>query len=168
MARWATATLSGVHPGISRRGLLRAVAATAGLAGIAATAGCDLFGGSSDGQEDVTPELRSLLTATIALGDAYDGAITRVPSLASRLSGLRDAHRAHADALARALAQPTPERGSNSAGPTDAAGALSALAELESKGVDTARQSCLNGPARLASLIGTIAAARSCHLEVLR
>lgn len=162
------ATLSGVHSGITRRGLLRAVAATASLAGVSAAAGCDLFGGSGDGQEDATPEMRDLLAGTAALAAAYEGAIDRVPSLTGRLSGPRDAHRAHVEALAQALGLPMPQSPGSGSGPSDSAGALSALVELESDGVEAARQACLDGPSRLASLVGTIAAARACHLEILR
>ncbi len=163
------ATLSGVHSGITRRGLLRAVAATASLAGVSAAAGCDLFGGSGDSQEDATPEMRDLLAGTAALAAAYEGAIDRVPSLTNRLTGPRDAHRAHAQALAQALGLPAPGTASGAgSGPSDSAGALAALVELESDGLEAARQACLDGPGRLASLVGTIAAARACHLEILR
>jgi len=164
-----------VHPGtrraapISRRGLLRAVAAAAGLVGVGSAAGCDLFGGSGSGSEDVPPELTDLLNKTVALGDAYDDAITRVPSLASRLTGPRDAHRAHAQALAQALGAPSPQPGRGSAGgSSDPATAIAALRGLETEGLNAARQACLTGPGRLASLVGTIAAARACHLEVVR
>jgi hypothetical protein len=147
---------------------LRAVTAAAGLAGVGAAAGCDLFGdpGASPGQ--APPELTELLTRTVALGDAYDDAITRVPSLADLLSGPRDAHRAHARALAQALSAPSPEPGTPTGGPTEPGAARAALAQLETEGHDAAKQACLSAPPRFASLVGTIAAARACHLEVLR
>jgi hypothetical protein len=165
----APARLSGVHPGISRRGLLRAAAAAAGLVGVATSAGCDLFGGSGGGASQPPAALTQLLDQTVALGDAYDGAITRVPSLASRLTGPRDAHRAHAKALAEALGKPAPATGGAApGGSTDPTAVLGSLREQETSGVNAARQACLTGPDRFASLVGTIAAARACHLEVLK
>jgi hypothetical protein len=140
----------------------------AGLAGVGAAAGCDLFGGSGAGPDDAPPELMELLTRTVELGDAYEDAITRVPSLTDLLSAPRDAHRAHARALAQALAAPSPDPGAPQAGGNDPAAVRAALAELESQGHDAARQACLSAPPRFASLVGTIAAARACHLEVLR
>jgi len=157
-----------VHSAVSRRGLLRGLAAVVGLVGAGSVAGCDLFGGSSGpGEDDLSPELVALLTQTVALGDAYDGAITRVPALAPRLTGLRDAHRAHAQALAQALVRPSPDAGTTD-GATDPAAALTELIDAETRGLEEARAACLAAPTRLAPLIGSIAAARACHLEVLR
>jgi hypothetical protein len=157
----------GVQSGISRRGLLRGFVAVAGLAGVGAAAGCDLFGGSTPDEIPLTPELAELLAQTVALGDAYEGAITRAPSLADRLNGPRDAHRAHAEALAELLAQPAPAAGS-STGATDPAAVLAELVDLETQALESARTACLTAVNRLAPLIGSMAAARACHLEVLR
>jgi hypothetical protein len=157
-----------VHPGISRRGVLRAAVAAVGLAGVGATAGCDLFGGGDSDDIVVAPEHAELLAGTVALGDAYDDAISRVPSLTAQLTGPRDAHRAHAEALARALATSVPSSNSTAGGGADPAATLTALAEMENRGLEAAREVCLSAPDRLASLVGTIAAARACHLEVLR
>ena len=155
---------------MSRRGLLRATVAAAGLAGLGSVAGCDLFGGGGGSDEVVVaPEHAELLAGTVALADAYDEAITRVPSLTNRLTGLRDAHRAHAQALAKALAAPTPQPAASTlGGGSDPGATMAALAELETQGMQAARAVCLSGPERLASLVGTIAAARACHLEVLK
>jgi hypothetical protein len=153
---------------MTRRGLLRAAVAAAGLVGVGSAAGCDLFGGGGSDEVQVAPEQAQLLTGTVALADAYDDAITRVPSLAGQLTGPRDAHRAHAEALAQALASPAPQPGSTSAGGgSDPAATLAALKQLESQGLQEARDVCLAAPQRLAALVGTIAAARACHLEVL-
>jgi hypothetical protein len=158
----------GVHSAVSRRDLLRGALAIAGLAGVGAAAGCDLFGGSTDADEsEVPPEIAELLTATAALGDAYDGAIARAPSLADRLTPMRDAHRTHAQALAQALARPAPSAG-QADGPADPAAVLAELVEAETQGLEAARSACLVAPARLAGLIGSMAAARACHLEVLQ
>jgi len=80
---------------------------------------------------------------------------------------MRDAHRTHAEALAQALAQPAPTPGTSSDGPTDPPAVLAALIEAETSGLEAARTACLAAPARLAGLIGSMAAARACHLEVL-
>lgn len=157
-----------MHSGISRRGLFRGVIAVTGLASVGSLAGCDLFGGSSD-EDQLSPELATLLTQTVALGDAYDAAIARVPSLADRLTPGRDAHRAHAQALAQALAQPVPTGVVAAVEPSaDTEPAVIAqLVEAEARGLEEARAACLNAPNRLAPLIGSIAAARACHVEVL-
>jgi hypothetical protein len=158
----------GVHSAISRRRLLRGFLAVAGLAGVGSVAGCDLLGGDAPGadSEQIPPEITDLLAQTIALGDAYDGAIARVPSLADRLTGPRDAHRAHAQALTQALLLPSPSTGTAD-GPADPTGALAALVSQENQGLQAARTACLTAPPRLAGLVGSIAAARACHLEVL-
>jgi hypothetical protein len=157
----------GPSAGVSRRGLLRGVLAVAGLAGVTTVAGCDLLGGPTDAEDQVPPEFAELLAATVALGDAYDGAIARVPSLADRLTPMRNAHRTHAEALAQALAQPAPTT-ATAEGPSDPPAVLAALVEAETQGLEAARAACLAAPARLAGLIGSMAAARACHLEVLR
>jgi hypothetical protein len=170
LAGWPTGaavSVFGVYSGISRRALLRGLVGVAGLAGIGSVAGCDLFGGSTPDEAELSPELAALLAQTVTLGDAYDGAITRVPTLAAQLTGPRDAHRAHAEALAQALAQPTPSPGTTDGG-TDPAGVLAELIDAETRGLEDARTACLSAPNRLAPLIGSIAAARACHLEVLR
>jgi hypothetical protein len=45
---------------------------------------------------------------------------------------------------------------------------LNSLVAAETKGRDAAVQACLSTGARLAPLVGSIAAARACHLEILR
>ena len=158
-----------MHRGVSRRGLLRGVAAVAGLAGVGAAAGCDLFGGNTGPDEsDVPPELIELLTATVALGDAYDNAIAKAPSLSGLLTAPRDAARAHAQALAQALNKPAPQGATPGAGQGDPTALLAGLVDAETKGEDAARTACLSAPPRLAPLVGSIAAARACHLEILR
>jgi hypothetical protein len=144
--------------------------AAAALAGVGAAAGCDLFGGhGGSNASDVPAEVAELLTGTVALGDAYDNAIAQAPSLATLLTGPRDAHRAHARALAEALSKPVPA--SSTAGPGrsgDPTALRAGLVDAETKGRDAARTACLAAPGRLAPLIGSIAAARACHLEILK
>ena len=159
-----------MHSGITRRGLLRGVAAAAGVAGVSLTAGCDLLGSSKPATQALPHPLDGLLHETVALGDAYDVAIAEVPALATILTGPRDAHRTHARALAQAISAPTPKPAGS---PTAGAGgsretALATLVTAEKAGRDAALAACLTTANRLAPLLGSIAAARACHLEVLR
>lgn len=159
-----------MHSGISRRVLLRGLAAAAGVAGVGLTAGCDLLADPVVNLPEAAPELQALLAQTVALGDTYDATIARVPSLAAVLTAARDAHRAHAQALAQALGITVQVNATNAggSGPTDPAGARAALIDAEAKAEAAARELCLTASPRLASLLGTIAAARACHQEALR
>ena len=110
------------------------------------------------------------ITSTIALGDRYDRVIKApCPSWPTASSPIRDAHRAHAQALAardrrrRAHARPPAGR-PRRPGPEQA---LAALAEAEQTARDEAVDACLGASARLAPLVGAIAAARASHVEVL-
>ncbi len=155
---------------VTRRGLLRGAAAAAGLAAVAVTSGCDLLGGGPVTPPPVTlpPELVALLNSASALADAYDSAIANAPSLTATLSGPRDAHREHVTVLAEAYGGPTPSPTAIPSLPTDPGGIIATLAQAETAGRDLAREACLVAPARLAPLVGSIAAARACHLEVLQ
>ena len=161
------------RPTASRRGFLRGLlavagATTMGAGSAAALAGCDvLTGGEND---EVEPhELDAFLLSTVALGDRYDATLAAQPAMASTLTAPRDAHRAHAQALADALGRPVPTAPA-SAGPvpTDRALALADLAGAEKAGRDAAVTACMAGAPRLAALLGSIAAARASHLEVLK
>ena len=152
----------------SRRELLRGAFTLAGAAVVAAgtLAGCDSFDG--DSQPDRPSPLLGFLTATSALADRYDATITAVPALAAKLGPIRDTHHAHVKALATALPAPTPGPATPATRiPTDSAGALAALVAAEKAGRDEAVAACLGADPRLAPLVGSIAAARATHLEVL-
>jgi hypothetical protein len=127
-----------------------------------------LFDGTAE-PAPTAPALDGFLKDTVSLGDAYDAAIVRVPALATVLTGPRDAHRAHAKAIAQAISAPSPKPGPGaSIRGTDEAAVLAALIEAETKGRDAAQDACLATSNRLAPLLGSIAAARACHLEVLQ
>jgi hypothetical protein len=152
----------------SRRELLRGAFGLAGAAviGAGALAGCDSFDGNT--QPDRPSPLLGFLTATGALADRYDATIAAVPALSSRLIPVRDAHRAHVKALAAALPAPTPGPATPASQvPTDSTAALAALVTAEKAGRDDAVTACLAAEPRLAPLVGSIAAARATHLEVL-
>jgi hypothetical protein len=155
--------------GCSRRTVLRAGA----LAAVAVTplTGCELL----DRQSDAPPAdpVAPLVASAQDLAARYDTAILAHPPLADRLRPVADAHRAHAAELAR-VAGITPSPAStapSTSGPAAAVDERSVLAELraaEQEGREAARQACLAAPADRAVLLGSIAAARASHLEVLR
>ena len=153
-------------PPTTRRAVLRAALGLAGIGALGTLTGCEVLGGG-----DLPPppdELAGFLTSTIALGNRYDQVIKAVPELADRLEPIRDAHRAHVQALAAAVGVdvPTPDTGR----PTPPEGpeeAIAELAEAEQTARDEAVDACLGASARLAPLVGAIAAARATHVEVL-
>jgi hypothetical protein len=157
----------------TRRTFLRGVAGLAG-AGLAAAAtastlaGCDvLSGGGGDPSEP--HQWDALLAATVALGDQYDEVLSAVPALSTALTPVRDAHRAHAQALAEAIGTPVPAASPvPTAPPADRSGAIAYLVAAERAGRDAAVAACVEATPRLAPLLGSIAAARASHLEVLR
>jgi hypothetical protein len=157
----------------SRRSFLRGVAglAGAGLAAAVATstlAGCDvLSGGGGDPTEP--HQWDGLLAATVALGDQYDLVLSAVPALSVALTPVRDAHRAHAQALAEAIGTAVPAASPPpTPPPADRSGAVAYLVPAERAGRDAAIAACVEATPRLAPLFGSIAAARASHLEVLR
>lgn len=153
-------------PGPTRRVFLRTALGLAGVGAFGALAGCEVLGG---GELPPPPdELAGFITATVALGDRYDAVIKALPDLADRLEPIRDAHRAHVTALADAIGGPvrTPATGRQPA-PGSSTDVLDALAEAERTARDEAIDACMAGSARLAPLLGVIAAARASHAEVV-
>jgi hypothetical protein len=155
---------------ITRRAVLRGLLGVTGAAGVTLTTGCSLFGDSSTSPPPAPNPLEGFYRDTIALADRYDAALAQVPALAGAITGPRDTHRAHVKALAQALALATPKpSGTPTAGPAgDRNAVLAALVQAETKARDAAVEACLSAPNRLAVLLGSIAAARATHLEVLR
>ena len=155
----------------SRRSFLRGLL---GVVGVGVVGG--LSAGSLTGCDDVTGNpadethaLDGFLVATVTLGALYTAAITAVPTLAPTLTPLRDAHQAHASALAGALGREIPAAPATTAPvPADQAAARAALAAAETIGRDEAVTACLAAAPRLAALLGSIAAARASHLEILK
>jgi hypothetical protein len=154
--------------GLTRRGLLRA----AGLGAATAVAGgCGYLGSGPQWRPGVDP-LYGLREATAALADRYDATIARHAALASRLGPLRDAHRAHVEALERQLITTrapvaTSAPSGPAAVPDDPAAAVSGLLAAEKAGVAAASAACLAAPGWRAALLGSITAARASHVEVL-
>jgi hypothetical protein len=149
----------------SRRVFLRGLIGAAGAGSLATLTGCDIFGSKPPAAEPVPPVLQGFLAATNALGDRYDATLAAVDSLPATVGQIRDAHRAHAKALAQAIGAQTPSPGqSASAAPTDKTQAISALLAAERAAHDQAVKECLDSPARFAPLLASIAAARATHV----
>jgi hypothetical protein len=153
-----------------RRAFLRGLVGVAGTGALgvgplASLAGCDIFGSDRPPVDQVPPELASFLTATVALGDRYDAALAAVDSLPATIGQIRDAHWAHARAIAQAIGAPTPSPStSRGDAPTDRDQALAALVTAEKAAHEEAIAECLASSARFAALLGSIAAARATHL----
>lgn len=155
-------------PGTTRRVLL----ITGLAAGVASLAGCR---GSDDTGAGVVHPLESTLTGTLALLNAYDATVAAQPDLSGRLAPLRAEHATHIGALNAAMGRATPSTApsagaSGSPGPAVPAGAKAAVAALraaEKTAQADAAKTCLSVPAQYAELLGSIAACRATHLEVL-
>ncbi|HEX2355843.1 MAG TPA: hypothetical protein VHI50_05235 [Micromonosporaceae bacterium] len=154
----------------TRRALLRAAGTGAAGAAASGLTGCGLFDGDP-GPESSPDPLEPLRRDAFRLAALYDAAVVAHPDLAARLNPIREAHLAHAEALATVIG------GASSAAPDTAApvapggDAKAALAELRAAEQDaqrTATQLCLEAPASRAALVGSIVAARACHQEALR
>jgi hypothetical protein len=144
-----------------RRALLRAVVGAAVVA--PALAACDLF------QPDPPPppdSLSEFYLETLALAALYE--TDQRPLVAP----IRDAHKAHASALAAIMYPPPASAGPvpPSAQPSAATATATAtnVREAEQKAWQKAVDLCVAAPAERATLLGEIAVARACHLEVLR
>ncbi len=145
-----------------------------GVAGVGVVGG--LSSGSLTGCDDLTGSaaeeahaLDGFLVATVTLGALYTATITALPALAPTLTPLRDAHQVHASALAGALGREVPGAPAAVASvPTDPTAAQAALAAAETTGRDEAVTACLSNAPRLAALLGSIAAARASHLEIVK
>lgn len=155
----------------SRRRLLgTATALAAGATVVGGLGGCGLL---DRDKPDPPDSLDPLLAATVALAARYDAAIANQPQLAERLTSLRDAHRAHAKALAQLIGRPasslspSPPATTTAPTPADAAAAVAELRKAERSGQEAAADACLAAHPDRTALLGSIAAARASHLEVL-
>ncbi|SCL46974.1 hypothetical protein GA0070604_1393 [Micromonospora eburnea] len=155
-------------PGHSRRNLLRAGALVAlGGAAVPLT-GCDLF---DDDQPPAPDPLEPLAAEAAELEGRYRAAIAAAATLADRLTPIADAHQAHAAELRKVIGRPAPS-GTPAAGPTvtatDPQGLLAELRQAEQQARENAAKACAAAPGERAALLGSIAAARATHLEVLK
>jgi hypothetical protein len=154
----------------SRRTVLRAGGLLAVTAVTVPITACDLLTGKPKPPPGPDP-LMPLITGALDLAARYEVVLTRYPEVASRLTPVAQAHRAHAAELARvagvALPSSSPTPASTVAG-GDLPTALAALRTAEQQGHEAAVSACVNAPAKRAALLGSIAAARATHLEVLQ
>ncbi|BCL16285.1 hypothetical protein [Micromonospora sagamiensis] len=135
----------------------------------ASVAGCGLL--DRDDPPPPPDPLTPLVDGALALAARYRAAIDADPALTDRLTPIAEAHRAHATELAAAIgmALPSPSPSAPAAGPTgDAATVLAELRADEERGRAEAATFCAQAPADRAALVGSIAAARATHVEVLR
>jgi hypothetical protein len=174
--KWAAwCSLGGVL--IRRRALLAAaVALPAG-----ALAACDPLGGKQPEEPAPPPDvLLPLLHRTVALRDRYAEVLTAFPALQDRLRPLKDNHAQHVIALAREIGVPEngpfpaaggsvdPGEAPSTALPSEQSAALSDLAGREKQARADAEAACLAAPSYRAALLGSIAACRAGHQEVLK
>lgn len=160
--------------GWSRRAALRGAALTAVAA--APLTGCDLFDRRPAPKRP--DPLAPLISDALDLAARYEATVAGYPDLAERLTPVAQAHRAHAAELARVAGTAVPSApagGSGTAGSpaaqpstSDVKTALAALRAAEQQGREAIGKACLDAPERRAALLGSIAAARATHLEVLR
>jgi hypothetical protein len=156
--------------GLAGVGMLR----TIGLGSLATLAGCDVFGAGEQAPDPEPATLQDLLSATATLGDRYSAALATTDSLPTTVGQIRDAHRAHARALAQAIGAPTPRpstsvtNGSGKAAPASREATLAALVAAEKDAHADAVAECLASSSRFAGLLGSIAAARATHLVALQ
>jgi len=146
-------------------------AAAAAAAGV--VAGCDRPGSGPTAQWHPAPDaLLPLLAATVALRDRYGEVLAAFPALQGRLGPLKDDHAQHVVALAREIGIseegpfPAPSA-SGGALSTEQGAALTELAGLEKQGRADAEGACLAAPSYRAALLGSIAACRAGHIEIL-
>jgi len=143
--------------------------ALAGAAG--SMTACDLL----DGEPDPPDTLAPLITGALDLAGRHEAAIAEFPELGDQLRPVAQAHRAHAAELARVTgtALPNPSATTAATATPGASGGnakdtLGALRTAEQHGRDAAATACAQAPANRSALVGSIAAARATHLEVLK
>jgi len=167
---------SGPPPGMSRRGVFGLAGAVLAAAGLAGTAGCT--DGSGKPAPSPSPDpLAPVLSGTEALIDLYAATSAAQPSLAARLDPLLAEHRAHAAALRTAMGLASASASASAEAPSpgtsgvtvpdDPAAALAAVVGAERAAQVAAVKDCLASRPEHAGLLGSIAASRACHLEVL-
>ena len=117
--------------------------------------------------------LAPVVAGTLALIDRYQATTATYPDLDIRLEPLLADHRAHLDALRKAIGTPSPSPSATaSASPSasvapDPAGSVAALRAAEQTGQADAAAACLAAAPDYAPLLGSIAACRATHAEVL-
>jgi hypothetical protein len=155
---------------------MRACGLVALATGTASLTACGLF---TDEAVPPPPDpLAALVADALNLAGRYDVALASFPELAGRLGPVAQAHRAHAAELARVTGTTLPSGSATpgTAGTPTTAGDLKSrlksttamLRAAETEGQQTLAKACTEAPPARAALLGSIAAARATHLEMLR
>jgi hypothetical protein len=139
--------------------------------GVTLVTGCNFPGGSK--KPTIPDPLAPLIAEAVELATRHEAAVAGQPELAGLLGPIAQAHRAHAAELSRVTGVPVPSTApGGSAAPSVPAGdrraTIAALRAAEQLGRDSAAKACLAAPEKRAALLGSIAAARATHLEVLK
>ncbi|MBA3488903.1 MAG: hypothetical protein H0T78_05035 [Longispora sp.] len=146
---------------VTRRGVL---AVLTGIS-IAGLTGCGSFESFEDDQRsDPGPHpLAEHLRASTELALAYEASFAAEPGLIEKYSVVRDNHWAHADALATATRQPRPSRTLIRVN----TGTRDSLLHAERVAAQRAYDATLTLPGTYTALLGSIAASRATHVDVL-
>ena len=108
-----------------------------------------------------------MLDEALALAAAYDRLALAEPGLAARLTPLAGDHRAHAAELARVIGAEIPSTAPSASAPV-AGESLADLRKAVQSAQRTATTAARQAPAERAALVGSVAACRATHAEVLK
>ena len=129
-------------------------------------AGCGLF--DDDPEPPPPPDpLQPVLDEALALAAACDRLATTAPDLASRVVPLANDHRAHAAELSKLIGAEIPSSAPSASAPA-VGGSRAELRTAVQAAQRTATAAARLVPAERAALVGSIAACRATHAEVLR
>jgi hypothetical protein len=135
---------------------------------VAPLTGCGLLG-QDDGPPPTPDPLEPLTAEARELAARYRAALAADPGLAELLTPIAEAHEAHAGELARLIGRPAATAtATTDAMSGDRAALLAELRGAEERGRENAAKLCAEAPAARAALLGSIAAARATHVEVLK
>jgi hypothetical protein len=133
---------------------------------MSALVGCGLL--DDDPEPPPPPDpLQPVLDEALALAASCDRLALAEPGLAARLTPLAADHRAHATELSRLIGAQIPSTAPSAGSPAEG-GSLSELRTAVRKGQRTATTAARQAPADRAALVGSIAACRATHAEVLK
>ncbi|MGI5215502.1 hypothetical protein [Plantactinospora sp. CA-290183] len=154
--------------GRSRRTVVRTAALVALAGATGSLTGCGLLDNGPDRPPAPDP-LVPLIPGALELAGRHEAAIAAFPELDARLRPIAQAHREHAAELARVTGTALPSTTATAAAPGASAEAtLRDLRTAEQQAREAAATACAAAPAARAALVGSIAAARASHAEVVR
>ncbi|SNX64397.1 hypothetical protein SAMN06272735_6219 [Streptomyces sp. TLI_55] len=158
--------------GPRRRTLLASAAGAALLVGCSSGSDDSDSGESTGGSPSVTERARTRAARdSRGIVERYDAVLAAYPTLAERLTPLREAAVRHVEAFGGtvATASPTASRPSPSAtAPVSEKDALVELADAERTLADARAKALLEVPGELARLLASVAAAGAAHAYLLK